>query len=215
MSFSKNRNRQKRIKDSGPTIADINGLTEKIDEHVFINPDFAVEEMFDYIARTSSNFRFKKPLGSDFETASESALSCLHNSNEPHPKPFLIKNWIEDALRCLQVICLVCLRDLKHKEIKVSKVSQLSERLVFKECQKLDEIPLQETGSILEEVYSERNNFTHRQKPDVDGKLKIQKIGNKEKIKKFNKNRALLSRCCEVFLSEFKSKFPQFNVSDF
>ena len=50
-------------------------------------------------------FRFKKPLGSDFETASESALSCLHNSNEPHPKPFLIKNWIEDALRCLQVIC--------------------------------------------------------------------------------------------------------------
>ena len=211
MSFSKNRMRQKRIRDAGPTKADIKGLIQKVEKTIPTNPDTAVEDMFNYIAEIPSNFRFKNPLGNDFETASESALSSLHNSDEPHPKPFLIKNWIEDSLRCLQVICLVCVRDLKQKEIKVSRDSQLSERLVFKECQKLDEIPLQETGSILEEVYTERNNFTHRQKPDVDGKLKIQKIGTKEKIRKFNKNRKLLSQCCEVFLKEFKAKFPNCN----
>jgi len=208
MSFSKNRMRQKRIRDAGPTKADLKGLIEKVENPIPANPDFAVENMFDYIAQTPSSFRFKKPLGNDFETASESALSSLHNSEEPHPKPFLIKNWMEESLKCLQVICLVCVRDLKKKEIKVSKDVQLSERLVFRECQKLDNIPLQETGSILEEVYTERNNFTHRQKPDIDGKLKIQKIGTKEKIRKFKKNRQLLSRCCEVFLEEFKTEFP-------
>ena len=211
MSFSKNRMRQKRIRDAGPTKADIKGLIQKVEKTIPTNPDSAVEDMFDYIAKTSSNFRFKNPLGNDFETASESALSCLHNCDEPHPKPFLIKNWIEDSLRCLQVICLVCVRDLRKKEIKVTTEGQLSERLVFRECQKLDDVLLQKTGSILEEVYTERNNFTHRQKPDIDGKLKIQKIGTKEKIRKFNKNRQLLSQCCEVFLNEFKAKFPNCN----
>jgi hypothetical protein len=171
-----------------------------------------VEDMFNYIAEIPSNFRFKNPLGNDFETASEFALSSLHNSEEPHPPYYQIKNWMEDSLKCFQVICLVCVRDLRKKEIKVPTEGQLSERLVFSECQKLDDVPLQKTGSILEEVYTERNNFTHRQKPDIDGKLKIQRIGKKEKIKKFIKNRGLLGQCCEVLLDEFKSSFPRCKI---
>jgi len=208
MNFSNSKKRYQSIDDAGPSKIDFSFIDEVEDEPRF-NNDEVVEILFDYIRQKPSQFKFKTPLGRDFETASEHALISLEISEDPEPKHHHIKTWIEDTIHCLQVICLVFLRDIRKYSIKASETGNLSERFVFQQCQKIGEPNLNRLGSNLEEVYCLRNNLVHRQKQDASGEVRIIKIGASEKMRKFKKARALLHYSCSELLKEYKKFYPQ------
>lgn len=209
MNFSSSKKRYQSIDDAGPSKIDFSFIDEVEGQSRF-NNDEVVETLFDYIRKKPSQFKFKTPLGKDFETAAEHALVSLELSGDPEPKNHHIKTWMEDTIHCLQVICLVFLRDIRKFSLKSSSIGNLSERFVFQQCQKIGESNLDRLGANLEEVYDLRNKLVHKQKQNASGEVRIAKIGASEKKRKFNKARDLLHFSCSELLKEYKKFYPQF-----
>jgi len=212
MNFSNSKKRYQSIDDAGPSKLDFSFIDEVEDEPIF-NNDEVIEILFEYIREKPSKFKFKIPLGQDFETAWEPALATLEISDTPVPKNHHIKTWIEETINCIQVICLVFLRDIKKQVLVPSESGNLSERFLFKHCQKLGKHNLTQLGLNLEEVYSLRNQLVHRQKTNASGELRIVKIGTSEKKKKFKKARVLLKYSCSELLREFRAFYPKYKIN--
>ena len=214
MSFSANRKKLRKLTDTGPGKADFATLIQANPSLVVArNPDYAVEELFDYITCEDSLFRFKVPLSNDFDIARDAAECCLHNSGYPNPPRSLIQTWVEHSLKCMQSVTLVYLRDVLQVAIVVANQDRPSEHEVFNACEKNPDVRLRTIGSILNEVYGKRCLVTHRGKAP-DGKLALVRMGNRETLKTFTYCRKHLSSCCEILLTRYKKGFPTHDLSE-
>lgn len=211
MSFKDQR--RKKVQDASFTRDEFSLLRDALDAKLEKNPDHAVEDLFDYITKSESLFRFKKSLGRDFEHAKSHAnTSLLVTNKQALPPKEGVTPFVLHSLLCLQAVCLVYFRDVLNAEFSKSKQRYVNDKEIFECFKDLEEDDLKHVGILLCDVYTTRNKLLHRAVRGPDNSFRLKPLGTKEVMRKFESSRRRLADSCKVLLSKYRIHFPHCKI---
>lgn len=143
--------------------------------------DKYINHLFNDLSGLSSQANFKEFLKGTYMQSNEFAKDCIQLAY--HSKSLYglrIKGWTDSALKCFDNFILILIQDVLIEKIK-STPHLGTEREKYKHL--IDKSgDLHDIGMGLEVVYQQRNEFSHIELIDVDGKRR-QKPISKKKIK--------------------------------
>jgi hypothetical protein len=203
MSFSSDKAKYENL---GPAA----GLTSLERDHIVaptptINPDHAVELLVDEIRTQLCQFRFKQPLGQDFETARDHAINCLETNEIMARK---IHHWISDCIKCMDVILLVYMRDVLNTPIPKTK-QHAKERDVYDCYEQHQDGDLVTVGGRMNAVYQKRSDpFEHSQVVTKNGRREIKRTTNKQKIEAYGLVRDFVRDSLDIMVPRYRAAFP-------
>lgn len=211
MSFKDQR--RKKVQDASFTRDEFSLLRDALEAKLEKNPDHAVEDLFDYITKNESLFRFKKPLGKDFNYAKNNAETSLWNTAlKPVPPKLGVSPFVQYSLKCLEAVCLVYLRDILKSELSKTINKNVKEKEIFESFKFLDDAELKDTGIKLCHVYQIRNKLIHGINRDSNNSLRLRQLSTDEILEYFRTSISMLSSACKVLLSKYKDHFPECKI---
>ena len=172
-----------------------------------ITRDHAVEALVDEIREVACLFRFKQPLGQNFDTAADHAQNCLDTSSDFHPSKE--NNWIRDCLKCCDCICLVYWQDVLKQEVTRRTQANKScyERDVYHSYMAHESTEVRAIGASLDRVYELCRNPLEHTQVERNGRREIKKVGDKECRKKHNLSREMVGEALDRLVPRFREEF--------
>lgn len=204
MSYSESKKKYGNLKPASG-VRDFEKLYLENPLRISIDEDFAVELLVDEIRECFCYFAFKDSLKNNFHEAKERAVNCLELGDVV---PRRVHNWVEDCLKCVDVLILVYLVDVL--KVKVSgKGDSAKERDVYSFCEQLSDEQMAVLAEKMHSVYQTRSHLLHRQVVENDGQRVIEKLSNKQRLSAYEFAKGCIREALNVLVPKYRSAFPE------